>query len=443
MPEPSATRSSPPLPATEGKRLIFLPVVAWVMIVGSHLLWSSPEYRQHHLLLASVVALGYGKTLLWPWLRGSGWPGALALAGLLLAHAASWLGGVWHGSPPLAASGLALEGLLGVFGLAVFSVVFLAPHWRRVEKWTVLGVLSLVLAGSLIGYFMFIERYIRIGGYAEHYSTLRMALIWPTRWLTSPLGQIAWDHTNYAAYLFALALILILEFLAGPTSGRRWYWWLLGGLLCAGVFLTGSRGGWTMVGLALPLVLIGRRPGFSLKVLGLMVLAIGSGFAGLKAKIAMLPPPPSATPALTTAIHSTELVARASAGRTTGYRSLWLELAGSRTCGHGLAATGKPVVFLTHEHSTFMATLRGGGLLGLAGHALVLASAAWAAWCLLRQGCRWPAVLVVAALGGLLFDRSSVIALTGNYEFLTHWVAVLMPLLLISPPTPPAVVAAQ
>ena len=84
-----------------------------------------------------------------------------------------------------------------------------------------------------------------------------------------------------------------------------------------------------------------------------------------------------------------------------------------------------------------MATLRCGGLLALAGHALVLLSAGWCALRLLRRGLRWPAVLMTAALGGLLFDRSTVLCLTGNYEFISHWVAVLIPLVLASHPDSP------
>ena len=471
MPDPSSRCLPPALPATGPPRCypLLLPVLGLALIVGSHLLWSSPEYRQRHLLVASVVALWYGKAILWPRVRGVGWPGILFVTGLAVVQAGSWLGGVRHGETPVAASGLALQGLLGVFGLAIFCVIFMEPRWRRVEKWTVLGVLTLLLAGSFIGYFGFIERYIPMGGHADHFSTLRMALIWPTRMLTSSLGQIAWDHTNYAAYCFALAFILMLESLADQPTARRWYGWLLSGFLCAGVFLTGSRGGWMMIALALPLILIGRSPWFTLKTLGLMAVALGGGFAGLKVKIAMLPPPVTLTPTPvpvpppvpvpvpvpvptpppvpppvpvppvipppipTVAVHSTALVERGSSGRTDAYRFLWQELEGTRLVGKGLAATGQPAGPLIHEHSSFMATLRGGGLVGLGGHALLLASAAWAAFCLLRRGQRWPAVLLVAAVSGLLFDRSSVIALTGNYEFVTHWVAVLIPLLLLSP----------
>ena len=267
MPDPSSRCLPPALPATGPPRCypLLLPVLGLALIVGSHLLWSSPEYRQRHLLVASVVALWYGKAILWPHVRGVGWPGILFVTGLAVVQAGSWLGGVRHGETPVAASGLALQGLLGVFGLAIFCVIFMEPRWRRVEKWTVLGVLTLLLAGSFIGYFGFIERYIPMGGHADHFSTLRMALIWPTRMLTSSLGQIAWDHTNYAAYCFALAFILMLESLADQPTARRWYGWLLSGFLCAGVFLTGSRGGWMMIALALPLILIGRSPWFTSK----------------------------------------------------------------------------------------------------------------------------------------------------------------------------------
>jgi len=267
--------------------------------------------------------------------------------------------------------------------------------------------------------------------------------------LTVSFGQIGWDQTNFAGYYFALSFALILESLAAGVGGRRWLRWGWCGLLCAGVYLTASRGGGLMVALALPFILIGRPPRFAAATLVTMAVAIGCGYGGLMAKIAMLPTEPAKRPP-TTALHGSDYVKRASSGRTSVYWQIWQDLEGSRCCGMGLAATGEPVLYLNQEHSSYMATLRGGGLLALAGHALVLAAAAWSAWLLLRRGLRWPAVLLVAALGGLLFDRSTVIGLTGNYEFLSHWVAVLIPLLLASTirggmqidPEPPAATGA-
>jgi hypothetical protein len=98
---------------------------------------------------------------------------------------------------------------------------------------------------------------------------------------------------------------------------------------------------------------------------------------------------------------------------------------------------GTDALYLNHEHSSFIATLRCGGLVAAAAHLMVLATAAWSAWLLLRKGLRWPAVLLVAALGGLLFDRSSVLLLTGYVEFPAHWIAVLLPVLRASVPTLP------
>lgn len=441
--------------------------VAGVLIVASHLLWSSPEYRQQQLLLASLLALLAFWPVLWPVLRHSGWHGLALGSGLLLAHGASWLGGLWHGGGIASPTAAAAQGLVAVVGLAVLVAVLADPRWHRPLKWTAFGVLALITLGSLVGYFVSIERFIVLGDYSRFFDTLRLALIWPTRMLSAGFGQIAWDNANYAAFYFALALVLILESIAPGTRRRgiRWFWCVV---LSAEVYLTASRGGGLMVVLALPIILVGRPPRFAAKALLAVLVGIVCGYGGLQVKIALLQEPPAPEPVsvrppaaepkpqpatapktppvaakpvqpspapkpeLTTATHSTKYFSRASAGRVKLYRILWRDMAGSRMCGKGLATTGQSISYLNHEHSTFMATLRGGGLIALAGHALVLAAAASAAWRLLRRGLRWPAVLLVATIAGLLFDRSSVIALTGNYEFIAHWVAVLIPVLLAS-----------
>jgi hypothetical protein len=398
-------------------------------------------------------------------LRHSGWRGLAVGGGLLLAHCASWLGGLWHGHGIASPTGAAAPALVAVVGLAVLVTVLADPRWHRPLKWTAFGVLSLITLGSLVGYFVSIERFIELGDYSRFFDTLRLALIWPTRMLTAGFGQIAWDNANYAAFYFGLALVLILESIAPGTRPQRirWFWCVV---LSAEVFLTASRGGGLMVVLALPIILVGRPPRFAIKTLLAVLTGIACGYGALQMKIALLREPPAPEPVsmpspvtvpnpqpatapvtppvaakpvkpspppkpeLTTATHSTKYFSRASAGRVKLYRILWQDMAGSRICGKGLATAGQAISDLNHEHSTFLATLRGGGLIALAGHALVLAAAASAAWQLLRRGLRWPAVLLVATLGGLLFDRSSVIALTGNYEFIAHWVAVLIPVLL-------------
>ncbi|MCF7734317.1 MAG: hypothetical protein K9N23_21725 [Akkermansiaceae bacterium] len=464
MSHPPPPITNRPAPVSERPIGTFLAGVALVLVVFSHLIWSSPEYRQQHLLLGSLLALLAFTPVFWPVLRNSGGPGWTFVTGLMLAHAACWVGGVFHGTGLLAATTATAQGLIGVAGLAVITTVLLDARWHRYAKWTAFSVLTVLTLGSLIGYFISIERYIVLGGYAEYFSPVRIALIWPTRMLTAGFGQISWDNTNYAAYGFALAFVLILESLAKPTSGRRWLRWCWCGLLCTLVFLTASRNGGLMIALALPVILIRRPLRFTATTLLVMAAGGAIGYAALQTKLSMIPapPPPAATPGKakplvppkpkpkpvrpppTAAAHSSEYLQRASAGRTLAYRLLWEDLEGARCCGTGLAAAGKPVLFrrkppfyLTHEHSSFMATLRCGGLLALAGHALVLLAATWCALRLLRRGLRWPAVLMAAALGGLLFDRSTVLGLTGNYEFISHWVAVLIPLVLASQPNSP------
>lgn len=409
-----------------GERLLVW-VVA-VLVVGSALLWSSPEYRERHLLLASVIATFQARRRLGPLLQGMGRAGICFLSGLLLVHAASWLGGVRQGDSMLLAGARGLEGIIGVLGLAVLAVVLLEPRWRRFGKWTALGVLGLLLAGSYVGFFAGADRFIPLGKYSFHFDQMRMVLIWPTRLLTWPLGQLAWEHTNYAAFFFALGMALLLEHIGGGGKGRGW--WCLGGLLGAGVFLTASRNGWLMLLVAVPLVLVRRSPRFTLKTLALLAVSIGLGYLCLKAKL-ILSPPVTNVPAVVMTIHGRDLVERGSSGRLEIYQLILEEIKETRLCGKGLGAVGGPVGQLEHEHSTYMATLRGGGWVGFAGHLLVIGSAVWAAWGLVRRGVRWPAVLLVTVLGGLMFDRSTVIGLSGNYEFIAHWAAVLLPLLLI------------
>ncbi|MBN8456349.1 MAG: hypothetical protein J0M04_00690 [Verrucomicrobia bacterium] len=440
----------------------FLAAVALVLVVASHLVWSSPEYRQQHLLLAGLLAMMGFRGILWPLLRKSGARGALAVAGLLIAHAASWIGGVWNGVPPVAATGAAAQGLIGAVGLAVLVAVLVEKRFHRYAKWTGFAVLALIVTGSFIGYLVSIERYIELGGYGNFYSQLRMALIWPTRMLTAAFGQIAWDNANYAAYYFALAFALLLESMADGGVRNPWMRWGWCVALVAGVYLTASRSGAMMGCFALALVLPGRPLRFLLRTLAVVALGIAVGYGGLHFKENLISPkseslepasraepPKSGSPSAprpkppppkvpdpgkrveTTEDHTSAYLKRASAGRTKIYLHLWKSMAASRWCGKGLAVTGKDVDFLNHEHSSYVATFRGGGLVALAGHTLALAAAAWGALRLWRRhSLRWPAVLLVVATGGLLFDRSSVIALTGNYEFLSHWVAVWVAVLL-------------
>jgi hypothetical protein len=403
--------------------------------LAGHLLWSSPEYRMIHLLVACLVALAALGTAAWPLLRRSGWRGGVIAAGLLLAHLAAWLGGVSEGTPPVEATWMAAGGLVGVAGLAVWSACFVG---KPVPSWlarTGMVVVVLLLVSSLAGYLLVIERFIPLGGEPEWFDRIRLQSIWPTRMLTVGIGQIAWQNTNVAGYGFALALALLLESLAGKRGGLLR--WCLCGALAAAVYLTASRGAGLMLLLALPLVLIGRPPRFALATVLALLAGMAAGHAMLRTKHATLvrlaaeaSAAAPATPVVPgTAAHNLHYLKRADSGRIKVYRAIWEEGADSRWFGRGLAVAGSDSLYLNHEHSSFIATLRCGGLVAVAGHLMVLATAGCCAWLLLLKGIRWPAVLLVAALGGLLFDRSSVLLLTGYVEFPAHWIAVLLPVL--------------
>jgi hypothetical protein len=408
-----------------------LPWLAALLLLAPQLLFSSQEYRLCCWLAACFVAVYLSRRSLRSQLQKLGWPGWVLLAGLLIVHTASWLGGILHGETWWLATIRALTGLVGVIGLVVFINLLLEPRWVHPLKKIFIALLVMLLAGSFVGYFLRFERFISMGEFAKYFDQTRIMLIWPPRLLALPIGQIFWEHTNYAAFYFALTLLMILEFLANGGKGRSW-WWLCG-LLATGVFLTASRGGWLMVAAALPFILVRRSIPFSLKTFGLLGAAIGCGFLCLKIKV-VISPPSVRQPADLIAIHGSALVKRGSAGRIGGYKSLWHELEKSRFLGQGLGACGKKMYGHEHEHSIFLATVRGGGLIALAGHFMVIGSAISAALALLRSGLRWPAVLLATVLSGLLFDRSTVFSITGNHEFIAHWVAVLLPLILLSRP---------
>ena len=142
------------------------------------------------------------------------------------------------------------------------------------------------------------------------------------------------------------------------------------------------------------------------------------------------PPPPPAYSAPD--LHTKGLVNRGSAGRLESYQRLWKDFEGSRWTGKGLDICGSDVHLLNHEHSTYLATFRAGGFIAVAGHFIILAVSGFAALLLFKNGCRWPLVMLAAVLAGLLVDHTSVIRLSGRHEFLLHWVAIMIPLILVS-----------
>lgn len=441
-------RSTPPAEVSSaggGSRfqdaLLWPFLVLWIL---PPLFFSSSEYVMWARLLGALLMIPLARDAF-----PQGWEGLesrwkLAIAGLLVAHLASCVGGWRHGDDPLTILRLAAGGVLAVLGLAIGLSLLLAGRWQPVLKLIGWLVLLPALIVSLIGYFVPIERYLAMGPPTPFYEPIRLSLLWPTRIAMSWMGQIGWEHSNHAALIFAVAWVAIIESLA-PAGGKcKRGRWLVAGALLVAIFLTGSRNGWLIIAAALPFIVFKRPFRFPAKIGLLFLASIAVALCLLQIKEAKmaateasppaaeagappLPPPAYSAPDL----HTKGLLNRGSAGRLESYQRLWKDFEGSRWTGKGLKICGADVHLLNHEHSTYLATFRSGGFIAVAGHFIILAASGFAALSLFRKGCRWPLVMLTAVLAGLLVDHTSVIRLSGRHEFLLHWVVVLIPLILL------------
>jgi hypothetical protein len=358
------------------------------------------------------------------------------LALLVVAHAASAWGGIRHGESVPNVLTAALSGIVGTLGMGVLAWVMLQPRWRERTQWTALAATLLLVIGSLLGYLVFISWHLRVTLLTPFMDLYRLALIWPTRLLSGDFGRMYWDHTNTAAFLFAAAWVVLVDALYVRRKFVR-TGWAVAFLLGTAIFLTASRSAWVMILFALPLLLTFRGRRFPLQIIALLALSWAIGLAGVKYKVALLAAPaPQATETTMIPtpgqIHVSGLIERGSAGRTSAYLMLWNESKGDRLLGDGLASNRTPMAHLLHEHSTYLATFRGGGFVALAAHLGLIAISLSAGLRLARDGCRCPLILAVAVFSGLLFDRSTVFRLTGFEEFPLHWLAVWIPLLLVA-----------
>ena len=417
-----------------------------VLLIAPPLLFSSSEYVAWGRLLAALCVLPFaGKAF------PEGWSGLdarwkISIGGLLIAHAASCVGGWRHGDDTGAILRLAVEGLVTVAGFAVGISLLLANGWRPTLVRLAWLILLPALFCSLIGYFLPIERYLAMGESMLYYEPTRLSLLWPTRWAMAWMGQLGWEHANHAAFIFTVAWVVIIESLSGKNETWRRARWTVAGALFVAIFLTGSRNGWLILAASLPFLTLMRPRRFSVKIALLLIASLIVGSLCLKAKRTAMASASAAPPPITESgervspppappqrdLHFDGLLKRGSAGRIEGYRLLWQDLKSDRWTGQGLGITGSEVHYLSHEHSSYLATFRGGGFVAFAGHLILISTSAWAALRLFIKGCRWPLVVLVAVLSGLLVDHSTVIRLTGRHEFLLHWLAVLIPLILVS-----------
>jgi hypothetical protein len=423
----------PPAAASSRRAERGIAAAAVIFLLLPLLFFSSPEYREAGFLVFGIVALALG-----------GWMPAFrtalgdrrvqaVVACLLVAEASSLAGGLRHGESAGQVLKLALAGMAGVLGTGVIVLLLLQPRWQARGAWVALALTVMLLAASLAGYFVSYAWHLELSEKSPHFNPERISVVWPTRMLGGWMGQQFWDHTNTAAYLFAVAWAVLVERLLHRPRFEK-AGWTLALLLGVAIFLTASRSGWLMIALVLPFLLAGRGWQASLRVFAVLALAVGLGAAGLNLKLHLVAPPPAvatdrAAPDLVGTFHVRGMVGRGSSGRLDAYRILWKELEGDRLLGHGLAANRRPVGIQLHEHSSYLATWRAGGWVALAAHLAVLGIALQAGLDLARRGCRWPLVLAVAVFAGLLFDRSTVFRSNGSDEFLTHWLAVWIPVL--------------
>lgn len=375
------------------------------------------------LALGAAAVLGWKGSLLSP--QTSAWK--LLVGSILAVHVFSAVGGAISGLPTTRIVTDAALGSISIAGLAVVTAVFLKPPWGNLLLRT-LAISSVIVAvSSLIAYFLPLDRLIPIGNNPVYYEPTRLSLLWPTRLLTQSLGQLSWEHSNHAGLLFSLVLIIALETVS--KTPRRASLWCLIILMGTCVFLTGSRSAWLMLIVTLPLTLFRRGLTVVLGTSASVVVSILLGLLLLNARSSLLKSPELAPNAHVPQVdlHTTGLIERGSSGRLSFYPLIWKELDGHRVFGKGLAATGKPVGNLYHEHSIFLATLRGGGITSLITHLAIIGIACWVALLLFFKGCRWPLLFLAAVLTNCLFDRSSVFRLSGTYEFILCWPAIFAP----------------
>jgi len=411
----------------------------------------------------------------------------IALMALLLLLASSWTGARLNHYDMMKETLLEVMSLVSIAGMSVLIATILSrPLWWRFMARCLIAIPAVLLVVSLTGYFLPLEKLIPMGNSRHFFDAQRLALIWPSRFTMTWAGQVGWEHANHAGLLFGVALIFLLDFLASGKAIRRRLWWIAGTLLGVAIFLTASRNAMIMVVAGLPWILIGRpwSWGWLLRLAALCAASLALGVLALKAKEALLKPPPNpvenipvtpppaklpaspsprvevlptppdtrpapprqpdgeplppavpppAPPAVVEPakdVHLKGLFERGTGGRFHSYHVFWMRFQESLVFGRGLTENLKPMHRLNHEHSSYLATFRGGGSIALAAHLMIIALSLLAAIRLFfRDKIRWPLLMFSTVITAILFDRGSVFVMNGSYEFLFHWVAVLCPLL--------------
>lgn len=394
----------------EKLRLRAAGIFCFVALLGGQLLFSSPEIREK-IWFGGFLVLGLaGPTRLW---RGmSCWE----VLGLTFAFGGLLLGTLMNEESGWGDYGRILAGLFGVLALRGLVIWLRADEKARRGVFVVGGSWLLILLGvSLLAYLAQIEVVLFGDDWPPYFDRFRIALIWPGRILTGFWGQIAWENTVYAGMYFAGGFVLLWEWGLREKGARRLTWMGVLCLLVAAVYLTDSRTAWLIFGVGSVVSLLGRGLGDWGRWLGVFFLGLvmGWGFLELKGELSGVE-----------SSHHGGLLERGSAGRLDGYREL-AEGVGNFWIGDGQAAVGQAVGALLHEHSTLMASFRGGGILSCLGLGWLLGLAAWRAFVAWLVSGRREALLLLAVVGGaFLFDRSGVLGFSSFIEYPAVWTAV-------------------
>jgi|GEM_PF-2034370 len=405
--------------------------ISFALLVLPFIFFSSTSWIAWPRLAGLVLALALARKAF-----PQGLPANLKAMASVLAviFASAWTGGLLNGELPENETFMAVEGMLAIGGFGVLTMAILSSGWSTVVLRTLTTIAVVLLVCSLAGYFLPIQRMVTMGP-LTYFDPTRLVLIWPTKMAMSWAGQIGWGHANHAGLLFGVSFILTLEHLASSATRRRTAWWLLALGFGAALFLTGSRGALLMIVSCLPVILFRRGWAWGARCAALCVaaFALGVGTLQLKEHLMIREAPvseSSPSPQPPPDYHLEGLVKRGSAGRMGAYATLQGELDGSLWFGRGLSQNNRPLSHLLNEHSSYLATLRGGGIIASAGHIILLAIAATAAFRLFLRGTRWPLLLLAAVTTAILFDRGSVFLVNASYEFPFHWAAVLLPVLM-------------
>ncbi|MGL4400515.1 MAG: hypothetical protein ACRCXD_11645, partial [Luteolibacter sp.] len=218
------TEEFPTLPKRRFDAETTLVGAAVLLLLLPWLLVSSPDYRELTLQVFGIAAVclawcisGLRAVICEPLVR---WP----IACIIVAHAASLVGGLHDGEKVGNAGFHFLTGTSGILGMGALTWVLLRPRWRAGAWRTFLGLTVLLVVASLLGFLVFNQWHVDLTRHTPHMDIRRLSLVWAPRLLSGELGGQFWAHSNTAAFLFAAAWAVLADalFLRPRHAAAGW-----------------------------------------------------------------------------------------------------------------------------------------------------------------------------------------------------------------------------